>query len=308
MTELLEKKESDFFCSLKSRENNEGLIGSAPRADVWFMLEQSGRWGTKAFDESEISESTKSNVNMQLKAIKNARLLLIKQKEKRNDGIAFFVATSFAENPELFQFNLETYDDLNELDLHAIISNPEKFKKYKVREPIFLVCTNGLRDKCCARNGIPTFQKLNEVFGESIWQSTHHGGHRFSANMLNMPYGLSFGKMDLADSFTVVEKLRGGELPLENFRGRSIYSKEIQAAESMLRSSIGLAKIDELLFTGSEEKSSDEWTVRFRNKLNEKIYTVNIKKHTSEKKAYISCIGDKQAPIVDFELLNYSQE
>ncbi len=47
----------------------------------------------------------------------------------------------------------------------------------------FLSAFTGRRDRCCARLGVPLFDALApHVDADRLWQSSHHGGHRFAAN------------------------------------------------------------------------------------------------------------------------------
>ncbi len=44
-----------FFCTDLAWEYGIPLVGTATRGDIWFLLEYTGRWGAKAFEESSIS-------------------------------------------------------------------------------------------------------------------------------------------------------------------------------------------------------------------------------------------------------------
>jgi len=306
MSEIIDHNSPDFFCSLQSRSFDESTLGTAPSAKVWFMLEYSGRWGTKAFEESSLSDKLKAPVNAQLDNIENARLLLIKQNSDRPSGIAFFAALADSNPSQLYRFELSSYNDMLNIDLVALANADSRYDENLVSAPIFLVCTNGLRDKCCSRNGVPAFQGLSEEFGEIVWQSTHHGGHRFSANMLAMPYGLSYGRMDLGESTDTVEALLRNEMPLVNLRGRTSYAKVDQAAEGLLRSQFGATDPNSLRLVSSLAQSDEIWNVIFDN-IDEGIqYSVDIQRKESETLAYVSCIGDKQAPVVEYTLLEHS--
>lgn len=201
MPEIISPNDPNFFCSIQSREIKESLLGSAPIAQVWMMLEYEGKWNKKAFDESALPEEIKRKFNKELKAIEKPRLLLIKQSKKEDSKKSFFVALPNQNGSLLLKFSFSNYEELINLDLPDIVKNSDKYKKQLVDEAIILICTNGLRDKCCARNGVPTYQQLNEHYGKQIWQSTHHGSHRFSANMLfyarsSFPWANRFGQSE----------------------------------------------------------------------------------------------------------------
>ena len=102
------------------------------------------------------------------------------------------------------------------------------------------MCTNGARDPCCAIRGPAVAQALAEARPGAAYESSHLGGHRFAANLLVLPDGLCFGRLDVRSALAVVEELDAGRLPLEHFRGRSSLTEEQQAAEILLRRELGV--------------------------------------------------------------------
>ena len=52
---------------------------------------------------------------------------------------------------------------------------------------MWLVCTNGKRDACCARDGLPVARALAALRPDEAWECSHLGGHRFAANVALAP-------------------------------------------------------------------------------------------------------------------------
>ena len=52
-------------------------------------------------------------------------------------------------------------------------------------DPLYLVCTHGKRNVCCARLGGPLAQALAARHPGQVWETTHVGGHRFAANLVH---------------------------------------------------------------------------------------------------------------------------
>ena len=77
-------------------------------------------------------------------------------------------------------------------------------------------------------------------------QCSHLGGHRFAANLLVLPHGLCFGRLDPRTAVALVEELEAGRLPLENLRGRTTLEPEQQAAEILIRRELGLTGLGDL--------------------------------------------------------------
>jgi hypothetical protein len=109
----------------------------------------------------------------------------------------------------------------------------------------YLVCTNGARDPCCAIRGAAVADALAEARPGAAYESSHFGGHRFAANLLVLPDGLFFGRLDVRSALAVLEELEAGRLPLEHFRGRSSLTEEQQAAEILLRRELALERLDD---------------------------------------------------------------
>lgn len=110
----------------------------------------------------------------------------------------------------------------------------------------YLVCTNGARDQCCAIRGAAVVHALAEARPGQAYESSHLGGHRFAANLLVLPAGLCFGRLDVHAALALVDELDAGRLPLEHFRGRCSFTPEQQAAEILVRRELGLSGLDDL--------------------------------------------------------------
>jgi hypothetical protein len=114
------------------------------------------------------------------------------------------------------------------------------------QERTYLVCTNGARDPCCAIRGPAVVQALQRVRPGQVYECSHLGGHRFAANVLVLPEGLCFGRLDARSAPTLAGELEAGRLPLEHFRGRTAYEPQQQAAEILVRRQLELEGIDDL--------------------------------------------------------------
>lgn len=110
----------------------------------------------------------------------------------------------------------------------------------------YLVCTNGARDPCCAIRGAAVAKALDAARPGSVYESSHLGGHRFAANVLVLPDGLCFGRLDVRSALALVHELETGRLPLEHFRGRTSLTEEQQAAEISLRRELGLTGLGDV--------------------------------------------------------------
>jgi hypothetical protein len=110
----------------------------------------------------------------------------------------------------------------------------------------YLVCTNGARDPCCAIRGPAVAQALERARPGHVYECSHLGGHRFAANVLVLPDGLAFGRLDARSAPGLAVELDAGRLPLDRLRGRTAFEPEQQAAEILVRRELALSGLDDL--------------------------------------------------------------
>ena len=82
--------------------------------------------------------------------------------------------------------------------------------------PVFLVCTNGKRDACCALRGNAVYAALAQhVPPDELWVTSHQAGHRFAANVLLLPWGIQLGRLAPESAVPIVEGARRGIVSLD---------------------------------------------------------------------------------------------
>jgi len=306
MTVTASKYSPPLLCSQESIEHNEPLLGTAPRADVWFALEHSGRWEKKAFEQSSIAAEIKDHVNAKLTLIPESRLLLIKQKSSGSGGgVRFYASVAAADPPALYRFELADYSDLLNLDLVSIAAQHPRYRGALNEERLFLVCTNGHRDQCCALQGPAAYAALRAEFGDLVRESTHHGGHRFAANLLALPGGLSFGRLRADNAVAVVRAALDGKLDLDHFRGRTVHAEPVQAGEILLRRELGLDAVGALKLAVSQTDSEGRWELIFAEPSGQ-AHRVLLERSEGPEQIHLSCGDAKTAPMAHFQLLEHT--
>jgi len=289
-------------CNENSLNANEEMYGTAPRVDVWFLLEYRGHWSGKAFNDSKIPKAVKSFLNKELKAIPNSRLQLIKKHENSDEHLKFYVAVSDETKPRLYEFNLNDYEDLQSLKIKKIL----KSKKHMSNEKIFILCTNGEYDTCCGKFGMPVYLDIAEgKYGSQTWETTHIGGHRFASTFVCLPHGLVYGRVREGKTAEgLIKKYEDGSVNLSSYRGRSCHSNEVQAAEYYLRKETGIRKISEFILKNSK-KNDKKSLIKFLSQSDLMIHKVKIRRDKNAIKIIKRC-GDKSSFIPKYRLLNYS--
>jgi hypothetical protein len=131
-------------------------------------------------------------------------------------------------------------------------------------EPIYLVCTHGRHDTCCAVRGRPVAAALAERFPDRTWECTHVGGDRFAANLVLLPHGLYYGQVAPPLAVDLVTRYARGEVFPTLLRGRTSLGPAAQAAQHHARLATGEAGVDSLPVLAVAQLDAVTWTVRLR--------------------------------------------
>jgi hypothetical protein len=289
-----------FFCSELSRNAGEQLFGTASTGEVWLLVEYPYPWGSRAMESSALSVAIKSHLNTLLKTIPRSRLLFIKQSAPQ-ETFNLFIVRARARRPYTVQLMLSDYEDLRSINVAAIAAGDSLEGGTLTRDPLFLVCTHGKRDKCCAKFGNGVYQRLRERVGASAWQSSHVGGDRFAANLVCFPHGLFYGHVDEDTAASAASEYARGRILTENFRGRACFSHPAQAAECFVRAETGLVGLDDLRLASVKRAGELTWRVRF-DAPDEKVYEARVTSRVSEFRTFITCHADEPKSVASFVL------
>jgi hypothetical protein len=251
-------------CATLSRALDEPLYGTASVVRGWVLLEQPGPWGREAVTESRLEPTVAAALDRAAEAA-HLRLLLIRRSGRgASQPHACFVAHTSQAGRWLERRRLDDPAELLELDMAAVVAGKRPHFGEAVDEPVYLVCTNGRHDRCCATYGRPLALALAASHGELTWESSHVGGDRFAGNLVCLPDGHYFGRVGPADAERVVGLYRKGTIDLDHWRGCCIDPPVVQAAEWFARHRTGLANFDDLVLDGRGRLAGGVDAVRFR--------------------------------------------
>jgi hypothetical protein len=250
-------------CATLSRALSEPLYGTASRVRGWVLLEQPGPWGREAVTESRLDPDLGRALD-RAAAAAHLRLLLIRRPGRgASQPHACFVAHTSRGRRWLERRRLDDPAELLELDMAAVVAGERPGFGEEVAEPVYLVCTNGRHDRCCATYGRPLALALAAGHGELIWESSHVGGDRFAGNLVCLPDGHYFGRVGPADADRVVGLHRKGSIDLAHWRGCCTDPPVVQAAEWFARRRTGLLGVGDLDLLGRERLEGGVEAVRF---------------------------------------------
>ncbi len=200
---------SDFRCSGASVEDLEPIVGTAPTDTEILLVESPGPWGRDALTDNRLPAPVRAH----LAALTGLKVFLVRRPDgSSGPGTRVFHASGTDTGFEVRTATLPGPDDLIGLDLGSLTPYDGL---------LWLVCTNGKRDRCCAEIGRPIATLLSKQWPEGTWETTHLGGHRFSGTLLALPSGLTLGRLVAASTVAACESVERGEVPIGLCRGRA---------------------------------------------------------------------------------------
>ena len=261
-------------CAITSRELHEPARGTAPVARGWLLVEQPGPWGRDAVLASQLDAEVAHELTRRTADL-DVRIQLIRRvgRPEDDDRVAFLV---HAGPRRTWARRLTFTDERALLDLDPDVATqaqpPPVGESHD--DPLYLVCTHAKRDACCAMFGRPVASALAGAYGDAVWETSHLGGHRFAANLVMLPTGHVYGRVDGSDALRLVETARRGLVDLDLLRGRSSLDRWAQAADWYLRERTHLLGVEDVAVerVDSDDDEADvtatadgrRWLVRLR--------------------------------------------
>jgi hypothetical protein len=230
-------------CSSIALAIGEPLYGSAPTAQAWILLEQPGGWGPDALNESDVDAKVAAGLARRAEQF-SCRILLIRKRSGRYEPsrLSCYLASSAPGAAWMERIEVRSAFEVLECELEALCQ-PEPPGIGMPENEVYLVCTHGRRDPCCAELGRSLLNGLSKT-DAPVWESSHQGGHRFAANLACFPHGLFYGRVRQGDGAEIIASYRRSEIYLPCYRGRSPYDSLVQAADYFVRSETGVLGID----------------------------------------------------------------
>jgi hypothetical protein len=265
-------------CSARSEELGETIFGTASTVGHWLLIEHGGPWGKRPLLDARLPRRIASELRRVDRSL-GVRVLLIRRRTSSpGTGTSCFAIRSGPGECWIQRATLGRLSDVMDLDLLALSRGRDPGLD-PVSEPLFLVCTHGRRDPCCAERGRPLARALTEADPEATWESTHVGGDRFAGNMVAFPHGLYFGRVKPVEARAVAHSYRRAQIDLAHFRGRSCDPMMVQAGEHFLRENLELVGIDDVRPVGVRRHGA-QVTVRFETQTG--VLDVSLERRRTE--------------------------
>lgn len=245
-----------FRCATEARSRDDQLAGTASRAHGWVVIEHPGPWPFAGFAELDLADDLKHAVR-QAALTAGMRILLIRRhgRQPRRASRSWGVLRYDARGDHRQEWG--TWSQESDLaEIIAAIDRPGETG----HPPLYLACTHGIHDACCAIRGRPIAGALSQHWPENTWECSHVGGDRYAGNLLVVPDGIYFGDVAAPTAVTVVQQLREGLVAADHLRGYADLQPAQQYAVAEVLRRFGPAGRHAIRVVATK-RSGDAWSV-----------------------------------------------
>lgn len=239
-------------------------MATASRVRAWLALEQPGAWGPDALTQSRLDPDLGAALVRRGRRA-GVRTILVRRPRPAPPPArpGCFLAHSGHRQSWVELLDVDDPAELLDLDWSLLSSERAPGLGTPIEGPVFLVCTNGRHDRCCADLGRPLVRALVAAGVDQVWECSHIGGDRFAANVVCLPEGVYLGRVGPEEGPAIARDYAAGRLSLDHYRGRSCYPALVQAAESSVRRAAGLNEIDGLALVAVDPLDGDRAEITF---------------------------------------------
>jgi hypothetical protein len=294
-----------FRCAAASEQRSESMAGTASTVRSFLLVEHPGPWGEEALRDARMPEGIGPELRERAAATRT-KVLLIRRPDKAlrtHAGVRVFLAHAHHAEPWLETTVLDDLHGVHDLDLEALAAGRSPGLTPH-SEPVLAVCTHGRHDTCCAERGRPVAAGLASAFPEQTWEASHIGGDRFAANLVVLPHGLYFGRLEPDTARGVARLLAAGELDLDHLRGRSGLATPLQAAEAALRRYVDERGLSAVRFVSSEvsEARTDARQTTALFDVSGRRYAVVVSSTRGTDLQQLTCRALRENPVMHHEV------
>lgn len=263
-----EPKQTPDRCAVRADRRGDPMLGTAFPASRILLVEQPGPWGPDGLVESDFDR--RAAHRLRDRAAREGLRLQVIRRPWRDPGAPvrrWAIADCRVGSETLCWGSYTQPRELLDVPLDGSAAAPDS-------APAYLVCTHGRHDACCALRGRPTVAALAALRPGQVWETTHVGGDRFAANVLVLPAGLLYGRVDVADASALVAATEADEIYPDGLRGRVGLAPVAQAALAFGYAQLGIRR--GLRVTSATPVAAGRATVRLAGPAGEIVVSVRV--------------------------------
>ena len=235
-----------FRCSVAADARGDPMLGTAPPQSRVLLVHQPGGWGPQGLVESRCDPAVARRIAAAA-AGAGMRLQTIRRPGKHETGVpkgGYHVG--IADTRGDANITWWRVDDLAEIVDELEAGWPRREPTGIDTAPLYLVCTHGRHDPCCALRGRPIANALQRLRPGRVWETTHLGGDRFAANVLVLPTGELYGRILEETVPELVRAVDANEILARRLRGRIGMAAVAQAALVYVSERLAIVERDAL--------------------------------------------------------------
>ncbi|MFK4083576.1 sucrase ferredoxin [Kribbella sp. NPDC020789] len=293
-------------------ERGDALIATAPPAERWLLIESTAAWPRQALgalqpthDEPAVS----SEVARRCSELGYRPVLIRRHGRVDRDAVRRYALVDCRPGHESTRWGELPNDAYLLTVLEAAASNslntlPDL--QPPTPEPIYLVCTHGRHDACCAVWGRPVAATLAGAYPERTWECSHIGGDRFAGNVVVLPHALFYGHVPPSRAVEIVKHHAEGRVVSDLLRGSGVYSPPVQAAQHYARLAGHSDGLDSLRPAQVRQLANHHYEITFTAAPDrpggDLALVVEVSVHFDTMDARLTCAGKAPVQVRRFEL------
>ncbi len=294
---------SRALCSTASRAAEEDLIGTAEPVHHWIAIELRSGWGRNPIDHANLPPAVRARLVELVARVPRTRVVFIRRDGTPPPGVQVYVARTRESGSVLRAARVSAIDDVVSIPFERFFDADEPIGDDA--QPIALVCTHGQHDSCCGLRGYPTFEALSRRY-EHVWQCSHVGGDRFAANVVVLPAGIYYARVEPGDAEAIDAALRNGRIVLRHYRGRSCYDRAAQVIETVVRRAHRLMHLDDVRVLDVQSTRPQVW-IGSASDSSGTVHTIEVIERRTSAVGFLTCSAKKQEPWREYEVLRHER-
>ncbi|MGW6196394.1 sucrase ferredoxin [Kribbella sp. NPDC055110] len=284
-------------CAAQADLRHDSLTATAPPAERWLLIESRSAWPRQALTSLRNSSSGAELGDVVARLCRDLRIrpVLI----RRYGRIDRTVPRRWGLVDCRPARELVRWGDLP-TDEHLLEVLAGKDSGTVSNAPVYLVCTHGRHDACCAVRGRPVAAALAAAYPERTWECSHIGGDRFAANVVVLPHGLFYGHVAPARAVELAKQYDESAVVPDLLRGSGAFVPPVQAAQHFARAAGHAPALDNLLPQTVEVLGEHRWRILLAS--TNGLIAVEVSARLDTVDARLTCAGSSPAQIRRFEL------
>jgi hypothetical protein len=247
-------------CAPSAERRGDQMYGSAAPVRRWLLVERPGSWGRDALRASTLDPAVAAVLAARAAAA-DMRVLLVRRpgRSTATATLRWAYVDSRIGQERVWWGRYGEHRELLDVRLDQPPRRPPS------TDPVYLVCTHGSHDACCAIRGRKVAATLAAFHPDATWECSHVGGDRFAANVVVLPHGLYYGHVPPEAAAGLALAHEHGRVVPDLLRGRSSLSAPVQAAQHYARQELGEDRLDTLAPHRVERLAEQLWRVSLRS-------------------------------------------